>query len=284
VLGLKQWFKNNDMTFIVGNDEEGNKQAVEVHGGALSVSAALLELSLGHIEGYESVTIEGNNMDVDVGVEDVWSEGGTLVYLSAAEKMNIASASLNDASAGIGARTLRISGLDSSHDEISEEITLNGTTDVLTVNSYLRVIMLEILTAGSLGENNGAITATAETAGTVQCAMGATTGLSKNSHFTVPAGKQLIILAAELNSTKLSGGQVPNMEINALVRKLGESPDAPWLKVVQRRIDTTVIDQLFIDQPVSSIIGEKSDFRFTAESDVSNAQVRVRVYGVLFDV
>jgi hypothetical protein len=75
--------------------------------------------------------------------------------LSAATVIKISSGSADDAAAGTGARTIRISGLDGSYNEISETVILNGQTAVNTVNSYLRVSSLIVLTAGSGGVNAG---------------------------------------------------------------------------------------------------------------------------------
>lgn len=270
------------MTFIVGEDEKGNKIAVEVNQGKqMSISAALLEISLEHVDGYKSIVIEGNNDDIDVGTEDIWSEGGNLVYLTAAETMNIVSDDAADTSAGTGARTVKVTGLDSAYIEIEETVILNGVANVLTSNSYLRVFSIEVLTAGSGEENAGIIKATASTAGTVQCNVPIGESVSKNSQFTVPAGKKIIIISAEINATKTAAGLNPNVVADAMVRKLGSSVDAPWLTIVRRNIDTEVIDQLLILQTVGIIIDEKSDLRFRATTDQSNTKVRIRFYGVL---
>ena len=52
---------------------------------------------------------------------------------------------------------------------------------------------------------------------------------------------------------------------------------------MSRKLDTSVVDQLIVLQPVGQIIDEKSDLRFTATSDQDNTQVRVRYYGILVD-
>jgi len=270
------------MAFVFGEDEKGNKLTVEVNQGQqMSVSAPLLEMSLEHVTGYRSIVIEGNKDSLDTGTEDIWGGVGDLSYLTAAETMNIASTDANDTSAGTGARTVKIKGLDSAHLEIEETVVLNGVANVLTSNSYLRVSSIEVLTAGSGQENAGDITATASTAATVQCFMATSIGISKNSQFTVPANKKFVIISAEMNATKTIAGLTPNVSIDAMARKLGVSADAPWLTLVRRKIDTEVIDQLLVLQTVGSVIDEKSDLRFRATTDQNNTEVRVRYYGVL---
>jgi hypothetical protein len=193
--------------------------------------------------------------------------------------MNIVSTNINDASAGTGARTIEITGLDENYNVISEIVPLNGTTDVLTSNAYLRVTLMEQKTGDAGALNIGDITATASTAATVQAKINIGIGISKNSQLTVPAGKKFLILSAELNATKIAAGVAPNISIGALSRSFGV--DSPWITVVSRKLDTSVIDQLMILQPISKVIDEKSDLRFTATTDQNNTEVRVRYYGVL---
>ena len=213
---------------------------------------------------------------------DIWSAGGELQYLSAAETMNITSTSADDTLAGTGARTVDITGLDGSHNEINETVELNGVANVLTSLSYLRVFSLETITAGSGLENAGDITAISSGASTTQCFMSVGTSISKNSQFTIPAGKRFVIIGAEMNATKLTGGQAPNIVISALFRR--GAANSPWISAVNRRIDTSVVDQLIITQPVGQLIEEKSDLRFFAETNEDNTEARVRYYGVLIDI
>ena len=99
----------------------------------------------------------GRNPDVDTGTtpEDVWDFGGLYPFPAAALATTIVSGSVNDAAAGTGMRTARVFGLDSSYNEIQEDVTLNGTTPVALVNSYLRVHRVFGLTFGSTGSNEG---------------------------------------------------------------------------------------------------------------------------------
>ena len=272
------------MTFVVGEDEKGNKIAVEVNQGAqLSVSAPLFEMSLGNVTGYQPVIVEGNNDNVpSTGTHDIWESGTDLIYLTAAETMNIVSTDANDTSAGTGARTIRIKGLDNDFNEISETISLSGLSNVLTVNLYIRVFSLEQKTGDGGNINVGDITATSSSAATLQCIMLAGVGLSKNSHFTIPSGKKFILLSAELNATRTVAGMAPNMIVNALRREFGS--DAPFITAVRRKMDTSVIDQLLIIQPVGQVINEKNDLKFAVTSDQDNTQVRIRYYGILVNI
>lgn len=99
----------------------------------------------------------GRNPDVSTSEETCWPEGGIYSWPSSATTMTISSASANDASAGTGARTVEIHGLDSNYDIASETATLNGQTEVTLTNQYLRVHRMVVQSAGSGGKNDGIV-------------------------------------------------------------------------------------------------------------------------------
>jgi hypothetical protein len=101
----------------------------------------------------------GYNLDIDTGTtpEDAWSFGGSYPFPASAASTTIESSSANDTSAGTGARTVRVFGLDASYDAIQEDVTLNGTTQVTLSNQYLRLFRAQVLTAGTTGSNEGNI-------------------------------------------------------------------------------------------------------------------------------
>lgn len=82
---------------------------------------------------------------------------GTLAHPSAASALGIASTSANDTAAGTGARTVRITGLNSSYDVATEDVTLNGQTKVVTSATFIAVLDVQVLTAGSGGVNAGVL-------------------------------------------------------------------------------------------------------------------------------
>lgn len=108
-----------------------------------------LQVSRGQIFGHRTVTIFGYNPDVDTTRATVWPYVGVMPIPSVPLQMKVSSSSANDTSTGTGARTVYLSGLDASHEEVSEIITLNGQTPVLTTNSYLHINNAYVATAGS---------------------------------------------------------------------------------------------------------------------------------------
>ena len=127
---------------------------------------------LGGVSGFNTMKKFGRNVEIDSGVlADVWdggytvaSGGESLIWLAptAAAVHNIKSSSASDASVGVGARTIRIYGLkDWDTAQTTEDITLNGTTNVATANSYVIIHRMKVLTKGATNVNVGLITATA---------------------------------------------------------------------------------------------------------------------------
>ena len=138
-----------------------------------------LQVARGQVAFHETQFKFGFNPDIDDSLETIWAEGGLYSYLSAASVLKISSSSTDDTSAGTGARTITISGLDANYDEISESVTLNGQTAVNTTQSFLRVFRMIVDTAGSGGQNAGVIYAGT---GTV------TSGVPANKYGTIAVG------------------------------------------------------------------------------------------------
>lgn len=116
-----------------------------------------LSVARGDIDGVSCVKMIGHNNAIALPIEDVLDQGGLYPWLTTAVTMTISSADANDTSAGTGARTVTVYGLDANYLEISETLTMNGQTAVTTANSYLRVNKILVRTAGSLGYNAGNI-------------------------------------------------------------------------------------------------------------------------------
>jgi len=116
-----------------------------------------LQVARNQIAYHESVYKFGNNAAVADSLETIWSQGGLYSYLSAATVLKVSSSSTDDASAGTGARTVELFGLDGDYNEISETVTLNGQTAVNTTQSFLRINRMIVRSAGSGGANAGVI-------------------------------------------------------------------------------------------------------------------------------
>jgi hypothetical protein len=127
--------------------------------------------------------------------EDVWSGGGAYPWMTAATALEIVSGSANDAAAGTGARTVVIQGLDINYAEVSQTITLNGTTAVAIPISLFRINAALIASAGTGKVNAGELTIRDAGAGTTRAIIPLGYGITKQSIFTVPAGFTLQVIS-----------------------------------------------------------------------------------------
>lgn len=154
-----------------------------------------LTIAAGLFSGYSIINKAGFNPDVDnaVATDDVWELGGVYTGFptGAAETVDVFSDSINDTSAGSGARTIRIVGLDANYNDQSETLTLNGTTPVTSVNTYARVHTASIQTSGSSNQafNEGTITVRhTTTTANVFLSMRVGANQTNSSGYTIPAG------------------------------------------------------------------------------------------------
>lgn len=148
--------------------------------------------TLGRVGGYSRMAVYGHRATPIAG-DDVWEGGGAYPLQAAATKLEILSASANDAAAGTGARTFTIQGLDTNFNQISETITMNGVTPVQSANSYIRVNSLSIASSGSGQVNAGDVTLRVTGAGATQAIARAGYGFAKQCVFTVPNGFTLLV-------------------------------------------------------------------------------------------
>ena len=120
-----------------------------------------LEVSRGLVASHSAVNKFGRNPQIQAsGTEDIWGTGGTWVQATSATTVAVVSSSTDDTSAGTGARTLTIEGLNGSYAQVSETLTLNGTTPVNTALSYFIIHRIVVATAGTGATNAGTITST----------------------------------------------------------------------------------------------------------------------------
>lgn len=229
------------------------------------------EVGLGKFPRYANRVASGFNPSAATGQEDIWLAGGQLVYLTSAEVMNITSSSASDTLGGIGAETLLVSGLDNDWVEQQEIVTLNGLTVVPTVNSYLRVISMGVLSAGTTENNEGIITATAAVAATIQCQAGEETNQSQQIHHSVPAGKVALYVGVSFGT-----GTGAQALFRFKLRLFGSV-----FRTFQS-IESTA-QATFYDLKSPQAIPEKSDIKMTAEIGGGNPPCSGSLYHIFID-
>ena len=108
-----------------------------------------LQVARGQIQGHKNVTVFGFNPDVDTTQVSVWPLPSLITFPAAALQMTVSSTSANDTSAGTGARTIVVEGLDAKYNEVTETVIMNGQTAVTMSTALLRVNYAYVATAGS---------------------------------------------------------------------------------------------------------------------------------------
>jgi hypothetical protein len=137
------------------------------------------------IRNYKQVSKFGMNDDVGASFETVWDGNAPYVWPTTATVASITGGAQDDAG-GSGALTINVSGLDQNYNEYNEDVTMTGAAPALTTGKFIRIFRMKVLTAGSDGTNNAAITAQINS----QNAAIITTGYGQTlmSLWTVPAG------------------------------------------------------------------------------------------------
>ena len=162
-----------------------------------------LAVAQGAVEGYSNVSKFGYNDAIGSGsYESIWETGGAYPFMTTADQLEIVSADSNDTSAGSGARTVELQGLDSSYNLLTETITMNGTATVTTTGSFLRIFRVRVITAGTSETNEGNITITDQDTSTTRATISAGNGQTLMAVYTVPAGKTAYIVKINVSSGK----------------------------------------------------------------------------------
>jgi len=204
----------------------------------------------------------GFNPAVGTDEETIWSQGGLYSYLESASILKISSSNTNDTSAGTGARTVQLRGLDANYDEVTETVTLNGQTAVNTTNQFIRINRMQVLTVGSRGVNAGVIYAGT---GTV------TAGVPANKYATISIGDNQTLMAlwtvprnhtAYIYILQLStGSSTLNKFVTGrmAIREFGGA-------FATKYITTFANTNVYVDLPIPIVAGEKSDIELRVKT------------------
>lgn len=213
----------------------------------------------------------GFNPDIDDSLETVWAQGGLYSYLAAATQLSISSSSTADTSAGTGARTVTLFGLDAEYNEISETVTLNGQTAVTSTNSYLRINRMVVRSAGSGGKNAGVIYAgTGTVTAGVPANKYATIAIGDNQTlmalWTVPAGHTAYMLQTDVTVATTQNNKYCTTSLVA--RPFGEV-----FQVKDRFVKAESQTSLTYSVPLK--FEEKTDIEYRAIGDSAGADIAI---------
>ncbi len=223
--------------------------------GSLAISAGL------NPEKALQVAKFAYNPDVDTSdEEDVWSVGGTLVRLSTAEKIVVASTDVID---------IIIRGVDNDYNLLTETLTLSvGATT--TINEFLSVYSSQVAPDSAV-VNAANITGTAEVAGDVQFRIDAGNGQTEMCHYVVPDGHTAFLNGLHSTSSRND---------DAIIRLQLSVDGAAYIAKYVNEISDASPPVTFGGNPVA--IGEKTWVRFRAQGKTVNTRVSVNYQLVLY--
>ena len=218
-----------------------------------------------------------DGFDVADGEISVWDDNTKLVFLTSVETMDIVSTSALDTSAGTGARTLVLLGLDASYEPIFEIITMNGLTPVVSTLSYLRITNVVVNSCGSLQENQGDIQITATTTGSMQAHMNQFESVASLSYTTVPAGYQGFLTKLHVQLEGQTGGSNP-IGVCRLVFYRNESVGAPCITGFKFVIDSNINTNFVLNTDMGGPIAATNDVSLFVSTDVNAARATSAVF------
>lgn len=238
------------------------------------------EIALNRRQGCSLWNKFGYNSDVDTGTEILASFGGTYTPLMSASTLRFVSSSTDDDDGGIGCNGLVLYGVDANYLPVTEVVTLNGTSNVDTVSTWLGVNRVSIFLAGTSLTNVGTITITAVTGGTTQAQIPAGEGTTQQMIFHVPVSEQCLASHLLLGASKLSGGGAPKVTFKFWV--FSAVSNAKY-EVLRYTMDTSIENHTQLSPPEPFVISEKSAIWVEATTDSSNTVVSGRMSLVLHE-
>lgn len=222
-----------------------------------------LDISRGIYLDWQPIHLFGFNRDVANAYETIWNNGGG-IYTFPASALTMSVVSDDDADT----MGVRISGLDTNWNQITETVTLDGTTPVTTTKQFLRINDARITSGNNVGDisiSNG---------GTTYGFIEATFGVTQATIFSVPAGFSFYITQLEITSGTITGNRYGTAR--ACLKQFG-GPELHFFE------STFVEGQLHYDVKIPFRIPEKCDFSMECKSSASSNEFTAYLSGVLLD-
>jgi hypothetical protein len=237
-----------------------------------------LQVSRGQIMGHSTANIfaYGTTPATAGTFRTVWENMGTTDYVfpTSASTMNLVSTVAGDTA------TITITGLDASYNLISENLVLNGTTNVPTTKSYFRINNISV-SVGSATNPTGVITLSVSSTVYAQintATVGGVTssiGTSQMAVYTVPNG--YTFYGYRYGAYSSFNGNTANY---TTYRALSNTSSGVQKVIVQTPYNTTYEVQRHFPFPYPS----GSDLRFqVASSAATAAVVSINIGGILIE-
>lgn len=238
------------------------------------------EVALGRRQGYTTWNKFGYNTDVDIGTEIIASFGGTFQFLTTGETISIVSTSVDDdgAPAGTGVNSIVVYGVDASWNEQTVVYTMNGTTPVVSAESWIGINRVAVYLSGSGRTNAGTITITSTGLGYTMAQMPLGTGVTQQMIFYIADNHNYLAQWLHFNVIKIGSGTEPEV---TFLGQVYSAVNNTIQEVFRGYIDGAKANDLDINTPIPFPIGEKSILYFTATTNQNNTSLSGRFSGEL---
>jgi hypothetical protein len=172
----------------------------------------LTQVARGKVDGASQVNIFAYSKNVPNTFYTLWENTGTTQYAfpASAVVMTLASTSASDNTQA----TVLISGLDSTWALQTETVTLNGTTNVNTAKSFLRINSM-ILTSPGTGQTSNVGVITAKNGGITYAQINAGIGRNQAALYSVPNGYTLYLYSINAFNGDASAGNFLNYQVKS---------------------------------------------------------------------
>lgn len=172
----------------------------------------LTQVARGKVDGASQVNIFAYSEQVKITYYTLWELTGTTQYAfpASAVVMTLASTSASDNTQA----TVLISGLDAAWALQTETVTLNGTTNVTTAKSFLRINSM-VLTSPGTGQASNVGVITAKNGGVTYAQINAGIGRNQAALYSVPNGYTLYLYSINAFNGDASAGNFLNYQVKS---------------------------------------------------------------------
>lgn len=227
-----------------------------------------ISVQRGLVDNFSAINKFGFNDLVPTSFEVLALGSANFTYPTSAGVVTVVSDDTDDTSDGTGARTIKLEGLDGDYNPITETLTMNGTTNVVGSETFLRLFRMSVETAGSNGGLEGTITATI--GGNEMARMESEyDNQTLQANYTIPRNKRGYLTRIQITSTK------DNKEamVGLFTRELNSVFKVKQLVEIYR-------NNIVVDFPAPLLIPEKTDIELKAKN-LSSGNVSI---GATFDL
>lgn len=192
----------------------------------------------------------------------IWPYSAQYPWGTAAGTVSVASTSANDTSAGTGAQTVHLYGVDTDGKTLTEIVPLNGTTPAISNSTFKRLHQMSVVDSGTGGVNDGAITGTVS--GSILSVIEPGVGRQNQATWTIPTDWQYGAILGQVN---IFVGERQNTVVDFTLRVRPNGSNT-WTQVFNSSVHNTA--PLVVGSETPVVFGPGADLEFSATHTTRN--------------